>query len=637
MAVSEAAVILCEGCEDEKAVFFCCQCSHLFCGGCVEQHKKLKAFLSHRIITLAQLEKERAERPPLTCAEDDDSPVTKFCRRCNAFLCLKCIGHEGHMREVRSIAEYAPQVRRELEEAVRGVVERAGELENAGSVAQATAVAVENQRDSLSQTILESFKAAHSFLKEREEALMGEVTLIAEKKTKVLHEQTERLHKASVSLKGLVSATNQQIEKASNESLLQMFKKKIKKLEKSLSEYNQFHTLPDAAADINFSPPTIHLHQLGAVYCNIEPALVTQVPKEAVVSESSEILLRVPQSGDNPSPGDIQVKLASLAHPDKVMNAEVCLHSKENDVFRTVLVPQVRGRHTLTITANGKQIREEPFNIFVNRRISEDNKPVRTFTGFNAPCGVSLSCEGNLIVVEGKGNQLTVVNRESWTRLRTITCEKLSNPTGVAVATDGNIFVCQPHCLLQFNRYRDYLETIGRNGKNPLEFSSPCSVKAMGDELYVCDSGNKRIQILNSYGEFLRAFSTVQGSSSSPESCIPREDGLYVVAGTSICLYSREGVLIRKADMKGFPEKRTTIHRKGACMDYSGNLFVPLYTSNNLKESGVYVFRPTGECITRFGLHSNSSMEPCAVTIDEDGFMYVCYTNKYERGEVYVF
>ena len=340
-------------------------------------HQRLKVFRGHRIITLTQLAEEHSRRPPPTCANHGNSPMTRYCRKCNVLLCPQCTGHDSQQwHEVKAVDQYAPEVRKELEAAVKKVVEKARELENAGSVAQATASAVERQRDGVSQAIAESFEAAHHRLKEREEAMAGEVALFVERKTKALHQQMERLQKVFETLNKLVSATNQQMQKASNEHLVTMSKRSLEELEKSLKDCDQLHTLPDAVADINFSPPTIHHHQLGAVYCNIEPALVTQVPKMAVVSESSEILLRVPQSGENPSAGDIQVKLASFAHPDKVTNAEMCLHSKENDIYKAVFVPQVRGRHTLTITANGKQIGEEPFNLFVNCCLADLDKPV---------------------------------------------------------------------------------------------------------------------------------------------------------------------------------------------------------------------------------------------------------------------
>ena len=58
---------------------------------------------------------------------------------------------------------------------------------------------------------------------------------------------------------------------------------------------------------------------------------------------------------------------------------------------------------------------------------------------------------------------------------------------------------------------------------------------------------------------------------------------------------------------------------RGICFDSSGHIIA---TDRN---NGVYVFKPSGEYVTSFGLVSSGVISgPSGVAVDQDGFVYVC-------------
>ena len=54
----------------------------------------------------------------------------------------------------------------------------------------------------------------------------------------------------------------------------------------------------------------------------------------------------------------------------------------------------------------------------------------------------------------------------------------------------------------------------------------------------------------------------------------------------------------------------------GMCVDNSGHIIATDY------HTGVYVFQPSGECVGH--VSSDVISQPTGVTVDEDGFVYVC-------------
>ena len=90
-------------------------------------------------------------------------------------------------------------------------------------------------------------------------------------------------------------------------------------------------------------------------------------------------------------------------------------------------------------------------------------------------------------------------------RYTKITKENLSNPNGVAVDKDDNIYVSDwgNSSILKFTKEGKLMKVVGRKGTQPGEFSELSLIKVIDDKLYVCDRGNYRFQILNTELEYV--------------------------------------------------------------------------------------------------------------------------------------
>jgi DNA-binding beta-propeller fold protein YncE len=136
------------------------------------------------------------------------------------------------------------------------------------------------------------------------------------------------------------------------------------------------------------------------------------------------------------------------------------------------------------------------------------------------PKGVASGPDGRLYVVDGTNANVTVFDREgsvvrSWGRKGAGDGE-FTEPWGIAVAPDGSVFVADTwnHRIQKFDaegrflaKWGTFVDTQGQLNASPGNFYGPrdLALTATG-ELLVTDTGNKRIQVFDQAGRYMRVF-----------------------------------------------------------------------------------------------------------------------------------
>ncbi|MDQ3812270.1 MAG: SMP-30/gluconolactonase/LRE family protein, partial [Chloroflexota bacterium] len=154
----------------------------------------------------------------------------------------------------------------------------------------------------------------------------------------------------------------------------------------------------------------------------------------------------------------------------------------------------------------------------------------RTTDGRSAlvdPKNVAVGRDGRLYVVEGRPARVTVLNADgsfaaSWGSPGQADGQ-FQEPWGVAVAPNGNVYVADTwnHRVQYFDPDGAYLGKFGRLGDargradgEPGVFWGPRSIAISADgEVFVTDTGNKRVQVFDLQGGFKRMFG---GDGSAP-------------------------------------------------------------------------------------------------------------------------
>jgi hypothetical protein len=129
---------------------------------------------------------------------------------------------------------------------------------------------------------------------------------------------------------------------------------------------------------------------------------------------------------------------------------------------------------------------------------------------------VKFTPSGHVAMVFGRKKEASDDGAVPWTRVtppRPQVDGQFRQPTDVAWDADGNIFISDGYInarVAKYDKNGDWVKSWGQKGTKEGEFDTPHSIAsdARGN-IYVADRGNRRIQVFDPDGGFLRAISVV--------------------------------------------------------------------------------------------------------------------------------
>jgi DNA-binding beta-propeller fold protein YncE len=202
--------------------------------------------------------------------------------------------------------------------------------------------------------------------------------------------------------------------------------------------------------------------------------------------------------------------------------------SRQNDIY----VVDSRNHRVQVFTEEGKVITSW------GTRGSEDGQ-------FNTPFGIAISPWGDIYVTDTGNRRVQIFSKKGseikWSRTWST---KFSFPTGIAIDQQGNVYVVDTnnHRVQVFDRIGEPLGFLGEQFNLPQGIAilpqregakRPNEVR--GEIIYVADTGNNRIQVFTSGGEFLWSWGN---KDESPEEerlnnprdlAVSRQGRIYVV------------------------------------------------------------------------------------------------------------
>ena len=186
--------------------------------------------------------------------------------------------------------------------------------------------------------------------------------------------------------------------------------------------------------------------------------------------------------------------------------------------------------------------------------IGPDGKTLRNFGAglFIEPHQAAVDHDGNLWVADatpknGKGLQVTKLAPDGRVLLKlgkpgvgqgSNATDSFDSPTGVAIASNGDVFVAQGHGekqnfsrILKFTKDGKLIKTFGEWGEGNGQIRSPHAIAVDSqDRLYVADRSNSRIDVFDKDGKFLAAWKQFGRPSGI---YVDKNDMLYVIDSQS--------------------------------------------------------------------------------------------------------
>jgi tripartite motif-containing protein 2/3/tripartite motif-containing protein 71 len=289
--------------------------------------------------------------------------------------------------------------------------------------------------------------------------------------------------------------------------------------------------------------------------------------------------------------------------------------------------PTIKGRHQLHVKVQGRHIRGSPFSVAVRSPVEKLGTPISTIRGVVGPWGVAINQRGEVMVAEW-GGRVSVFS-PSGEKLQSLgTCisgPQIVSPCGIAVDGEESILVADRnnHCIQRLTSEGQYY-TMGTKGSRHLQFSSPTGIafNASNNKVYVGDTNNHRVQILNSdltFSSIIGKWGIGKGQFIYPHGVACDITGNVYVADSGnhrIQVFTAGGKCLRKFGRHhlGRPED--------IAIDTSDMVYVSEWDHHR-----VSVFTSEGQFVITFGRPGKGPGEfayPRGLAVDNSGVVYVC-------------
>ena len=604
---------MCEQCVvGGKSEAFCRQCAEFICADCVRSHQNLKVFAGHVVASLESLKMGGVRNIPLKEAPapkcpDHDQVIKIFCFDCDCLICRDCtiIDHNGH--NFNFLKKCAPKSRKTLRDSLAPLQKVQADIAGAEKTLISEEAKVDTQKSEVCKCIEESFEKLKAVLDQRKAELVKRASTLAQEKKDALAAQQKRFQVAQTEIHLLVELVERNIESTSDQDLMCIRTQLQTKMGEEEKRHRQLSLEPTATADIfcNLPSPDTIPNDLGTVSSQAMPALQQNV-KSCELGASMQVSLVAPTA----TLADISADLKCVANPSSSLQGDVI--EKGVGIYSITHTPEVRGRHDVIVKVKDKEVDGSPFRVVVKIPPTQLGQPVHQIEGIGGPWGIAINNKQQLVVAEsglwGGGKKITIMERDGK-KVQTIECDKFKAPRGVAAGPDGAIYVTdsEAHCLFKFDTRGRLLKTVC------YELQAPFSVKIIQNQLFVADYGNSLVKIFDMDCNVVGTIQTKE--CPNPRGIAQGPDGLYVAGEKKISVYrcAPNGTFIRHLNIQ--PSSLNLSAFWGIHFDSSGHIIATDYGN------GVYVFNLSGECV---GHVSDVVPKPSGVTVDEDGFVYVC-------------
>lgn len=206
--------------------------------------------------------------------------------------------------------------------------------------------------------------------------------------------------------------------------------------------------------------------------------------------------------------------------------------------------------------------------------------------------------------------------------------ETLKEPSGIAVAAKGRIFVADSENsrVVIFDDGGKFVRSFGEKGNKEGEFRYPRGIAASEDgRIYVADSGNHRIQVFDEKGEFIFSFGksgSGRGELRNPKGIAVDNQGRVIVTDSdnySICLFTADGIFLERFGGKG--EKKGEFREP---VDVAVNSLGDIYVADPANEI-IQMFDDRLDFVKAYDKETYGIGSPAGIAVD--GFGALLYSD----------
>ena len=598
------------------------------------------AFHLNNLKEMYSLTKKKADlsNPQEATCSDHGKPSEFFCETCNTVICSHCLARNHKHHEYDLITDCYTKHCEKLRECLSPVEGKKEALKKVLSVLAEREGEIRERGEGVLEEIDEMVEEMMNVLRQSERKLTEQAKRVTDDKLKVLSEQMKLAEVSLSLLEDVEDYVEQSLKTGSPQQVLGSKKQMMERMSEVTAQINVEELHPKEKADFVLSKDIKSLHHIGDIISGtsaLEQCRVKKIDRitPAGKAVSFSLLIEAPDSSVLSVPlSSLRCSLVPVGKGDQPIHTTVTTTSTDPGVYRMQCNASTHGTHTVKVQVHDVQLEDTslviPFNPYL-----DNITPVHIITELKHPYGVAVSDDDHVIITEANGNCVTILDREgkkvkSLGGKRGSGNVKFSYPHGVAITPDKFILVSDNHRIQKISMDGYRKASVGEEGSRPLQFNNPSgiAISPITGQVYVADSINHRIQVLNPDLTFSHSFGSrgsANGQFKYPRDIAIDSQGLVYVADCDnhrIQKFSPDGKFVGQFGTKG----SGPIYPYGITIDTAatGLVYVSEHFNNRIS-----VFTSDGVFVSRFGRWGSNIDQfnnPCGLTFNKDGFLYVC-------------
>ena len=253
----------------------------------------------------------------------------------------------------------------------------------------------------------------------------------------------------------------------------------------------------------------------------------------------------------------------------------------------------------------------------------------------NKPKGVCISDNGKIFVAEKGNNRVQVFSKEGNHLYMFGQRNKMVEPNNIWTSSQFvYVTLTNINIIQMYTVQGTFLKQRAKEGKEKGKLKLPCGISGdtLRERVYVCDTGNNRIQIFDYNLHFIQVMRTTVPLDKPLDIQVTNNRNLIIVLDRSprcIHMFKGSGELIKEIiDTHTFPELVNPLY----LTTQDGSILLSDYSSNC-----VHVFSDKGELIWRIGDSGKGKPfdEPRGLACDKDGRLVTVCNRKEDQLQIF--
>ena len=213
---------------------------------------------------------------------------------------------------------------------------------------------------------------------------------------------------------------------------------------------------------------------------------------------------------------DVHMEIVALT--GKVVHA-TNVQDNYDGSYKVTFTPKHIGKAKLMVSINGQQVKGSPYDVTVYRsytHVGVEKLNASALGGDSKQLwGIAIGRHGIWAVTDHINHcvYLFSINMQGHGRYYQVLKKvgshgsadgQFQHPCGIVFDANNNLFVVDGnnHRIQEFDMGGKYLLQFGSKGARPGQLSSPRGITLHNDRLYIADSGNKRVSVFQTTGQF---------------------------------------------------------------------------------------------------------------------------------------